>query len=321
MYTREAWWQKDKMIIGHQHQQTLLDLHMRSGTMSHAYLFSGARHVGKMAMAKRVAAALLCEKKETGKEILFSCGTCRACIMTKAGTHPDMVVIDAERSGETMLRLEDIQQVRERAALSAYGGTRVFIIRDVSRMTREAANVFLKVLEEPRGQTVFLLLARVADDVLSTIRSRVWHIRFWPMSEEVLIAGLEKEYHVSSEQAADVARLAGGLPGMAMRLVGSPDEQKLLEKERAYIRALFTASIAERMKYAEKLRENPEGMQNWFVESIAMLADTVHISLRNTNLRVVAAADACRLLMEREEQFLKPYGVKRIIFEDALIGM
>lgn len=321
MCIREAWLQKGNMIIGHQRQQILLDLHMRSSAMSHAYLFSGARHVGKMAVAKRVAAALLCEKRETGKEVLFSCGACNACRMMQAGTHPDMVMVDAEQSGETILRLENIQQVRERVALSAYGGIHVFIIRDVSKMTREAANAFLKVLEEPRGRAVFLLLSRVADDVLVTIRSRLWHIRFWPISREALIAGLEKEHHLSSEKADLLARLADGLPGIAMRLARFPDEQKLLEKERAYIYALYDASIAERMKYAEKLRENTEGMQNWFTKSIAMLADAVHVSLRDTNRRTGDTADACRLLMEREEQFLKPYGVKRIIFEDALIGM
>ena len=312
-------WYDTLMIIGHYRQLQLLDIHMRSGTMSHAYLFSGARHVGKMAFAKKVAAALLCEKKETGTETLFSCGMCRACVMTKAGTHPDMVVVDAEQTGETTLHLEDIQQVREQAALSAYGGTRVFIIRDISRITREAANAFLKVLEEPRGRVLFLLLACTADDVLQTIRSRVWHVRFWPLSESALAAGLEKEHRLSSEQAARVARLAGGFPGVAIRLITSVDEQKLLEKEHTHVHALCGASIAERMKYAEKLRENPEGMQKWFTESIAILANRVHTALSQNNSEAVIAADQCKMLMEHEEQFLKPYGVKRIMFEDALI--
>jgi len=308
-------------MIGHRRQQEFLDLHMRSGAMSHAYLFSGARHVGKMAVAKRVAAALLCEKKETKKETLFSCGVCQACKMSKAGTHPDMMVVDAEETGEASLHLEDIQRVRGCATLSAYSGTRVFIIRDVSKIRREAANAFLKILEEPKGQVVFLLLASVADDVLATIRSRVWHIRFWPLSEELLIASLQKEYNVSLEQAASIARFAGGLPGVAIRLVASPDEKKLLEKEYKQVHVLFDASIAERMKYAEKLRENPEGMQKWFTKSVAALTNVVHMSLQNKNKQVVIAADQCKMLMEHEDQFLKPYGVKRIIFEDALISL
>lgn len=294
---------------------------MRSGTMSHAYLFSGTRHVGKMAVAKKVATALLCEKKETKKEMLFSCGACHACVMAKAGTHPDMVVVDAEQSGEITLRLQDIQRIRERAALSAYGGIQVFIVRDVSRMTREAANAFLKVLEEPRGQVVFLLLAHVVDDVIQTIRSRVWHVRFWPMSEEMLTLGLKNGYDVSLEQATKVAGLSGGLPGVAIRLVMSVDEQKLLEKEHAHVHALCDVSVAERMKYAEKLREKPEEMQNWFKKSITILADRVHTSLSQNNPEAVVVAEQCKMLMEHEEQFLKPYGVKRILFEDALIRM
>lgn len=278
--------------------------------------------MGKMAVAKKVAAAVLCEKKETKKEMLFSCGACHACVMAKAGTHPDMVVVDAEQSGEITLRLQDIQRIRERAALSAYSGIQVFIVRDVSRMTREAANAFLKVLEEPRGQVVFLLLAHVVDDVIQTIRSRVWHVRFWPMSEEMLTLGLKKGYEVSLEQATKVARLSGGLPGVAIRLVTSVDEQKLLEKEHAYVHVLCDVSVAERMKYAEKLRENPEEMRRWFQKSIVLLSGRVHASLPAADGTVVVrAADACRMLMEREEQFLKPYGVKRILFEDALIRL
>ncbi len=309
------------MIIGHQRQIQLIDLHLRSGAMSHAYLFSGARHAGKMTVAKKVAAALLCEKRGTGKDALFSCGACYACRMIKAGTHPDMVMIDTEETRKTLLHLEDAHHIRQHAALSAYGKTRIFIIRDVSKITREAANAFLKILEEPRRQALFLLLARVADDVLATIRSRVWHIRFWPVSEELLTASIQKEYHVSWEQAAKTARLADGLPGIAMRLVASAEEQTSLDKERARVYALFDASIAERMKFAEKLRENTDGMQKWFTESIAILQNKVHTHLPHRGRQAVIAADQCRMLMEREEQFLKPYGVKRIIFEDALIKL
>lgn len=309
------------MLIGHQRQIQLLDLHIRSGALSHAYLFSGARHVGKMALAKRTASALLCEKRNTKRDILFSCELCRACIMVKAGTHPDVVVVDAEQSGEITLRLEDIQRVRERAALSAYGRMQIFIVRDVSRMTREAANAFLKVLEEPRGNVVFFLLARVADDVLPTIQSRCWHVRFWPVSEEILIAGLKREYHVSSEQVARIAFLAGGLPGVAIRFMEFPDEQKKWEEERARVQGLFTSSIPERMKYAEKLREKPEEMQKCFMLGIAMLTNTIHASLRNNNKHVVIAADQCKMLMRHEDMFLKPYSVKRIVFENALIEM
>lgn len=308
-------------MIGHLRQLQLLDSHIRSGSFSHAYLFSGPRHVGKTTFAKKIAAALLCEEKESGTEMVFSCGACQACKLAKAGTHPDLVVVDAEKTGETSLRLEDMQEIRERAALSAYGGTRIFIIRDVSKITREAANAFLKVLEEPRGQVVFLLIADVADDVLATIRSRVWHVRFWPVSEELLTVGLQKKHHSSLEEATHRARLAGGLPGIAIRLATSPDEQNLLENEHKQVRTLFGASLAERMKYAEKLRENPEGMQTWFTKSIAVLANMVHTSLQKRNPKAADIADQCKILMQHEEQFSKPYGIKRIIFEDALITL
>ena len=59
------------MIFGHHRQLQLLDLHVRSGAMSHAYLFFGPRHVGKLTVARMAAAALLCEKRNTKPEALF----------------------------------------------------------------------------------------------------------------------------------------------------------------------------------------------------------------------------------------------------------
>ena len=313
--------QKDKAMIGHQRQLQLLDMYVHSGTMSHAYLFTGPRHVGKLTMARVVVAALLCEKKGTGTGLLFSCSACNACRLARAGTHPDIYTVDAEEREEHPLRLEDIQRLRERAALSAYGGTHIFFIRDVSRVTREAANALLKVLEEPRGNVVFFLLASVVGDVLPTIQSRCAHVRFWPLSEDVLSAGLQSEHRVKEETALLAARLSRGLAGVAFRLASSPEQLKTEAQEQEHIATLLDASIAERMNYAEKLREKPEAMREWFTKSITMLACTVHAALQKPDGRAVTAADACRLLMEREEQFLKPYGVKRILFEDALIQL
>lgn len=275
-----------------------------------------------MTVAKKAAAALLCEKRETNKEALFSCEVCHACIILTAGTNPDMVVVDAEKTGESSLRLEDIQRVRERVSKSAYRGTHIFFIRDVSHMTREAANAFLKVLEEPRGNVVFFLIATTADTVLETIRSRAWHVRFWPVSEDVLIVGLRNEKGVTKEKAALAARIARGLPGRAVQVaLGNINEERVHHEEYQRIISLLSGSVAERLKYADIVRENPERMRALLTGCIAVEASQVHELLQNRDSRAVAAADTCRALMQGEERFLKPYGTKRIIFEDALIAL
>lgn len=310
------------MIIGYHRQLQLLDLHVRKGTLSHAYLFTGPRHVGKLTIARCAAASILCEKKTDAPGNLFSCGECNSCKMCAAGAHPDMYMVDTEETREQFLRLEDIQRVRERAYMSAYGGTHVFLIRDVSRMTREAANAFLKVLEEPRGCVIFFLLASAADDVLETIRSRSWHICFWPMSEKSIRTGLAALYKIPREASESAAQIADGLIGRAIQFIRAADkERKARKEEHQFINSLLRGSAAERLRYADTLRENTDGMRAWFSKSTACAAGLVHASLQDGADHAVVFADMCRALIKGEERFLKPYGTKRILFEDTLVSL
>ncbi|TSC72044.1 MAG: DNA polymerase III subunit delta' [Parcubacteria group bacterium Gr01-1014_70] len=260
----------------HQRHTQLFDLHIRSGAMSHAYLCSGPRGVGKMAFVRRAAAAMLCEKRNAASPNLFSCGLCTPCLQFGSGTHPDVCIVDTDESKETSIRLEDIQRLRERVNVSPYGGTHICILHDVSKMTHEAANAFLKVLEEPRSKTVFFLLARVADSVPGTVRSRTWHMRFWPAYEEV--------------------------------------------RANEYV-SPHPVSLADRLRYADTIRDDPEAMSIWFERTIGALSYTVHESLKNNVPGAIAVADACRMVMERQERFLKPYAAKRVFLEDTLIAL
>lgn len=307
------------MIIGHQRQLQLLDLHVRTGTLSHAYLFTGPRHVGKMTVARRVAASLLCGKMQIAGSALFACGACEVCRSFASGVHPDVFIIDTAGTGEKAVYLEDIQRLRARACQSAHGGVHVFFIRNAAVMTREAANAFLKVLEEPRAQAVFFLIAENADDVLSTIRSRSWQVRFWPVSEEVLLAGLQ-ERGISAKKAEEISRMSAGLVGKAVvwsEMAGSAFQEAKTAHERAV--SLLYAPLLERMQYAEKMKDDAQAMNAWYTESMVVIARAVHASLQQGgSAQAVAAADKCRELLERHARFMKPYAVKNLFFEDSV---
>lgn len=311
------------MVIGHTRQIQLLDLHMRTNTWSHAYLFTGARHVGKLTVARRAASALLCEKKNNSKSALAACGACSACRSFAAGTHPDVFILDTEETGEASIHIEEIRRMRERLGQTAYGGIHMVFIRDAARMTREAANAFLKVLEEPRGPSLFFLVSRSAEDVLGTIRSRAWHIRFWPVSEEMLMAGLSMR-GILHKRAEALVRIAGGFPGEALRLHGEPEAAlEKAESEQQHVVSLLRASIAERLAYAEMVHDNTDHMQAWYAKTIAALRNLVHASLYKERVDhvVLSAAGMCRVLMEGEERFGRPQATKRIVFENSMMNL
>jgi len=172
------------MIIGNERQLKMLDLHVRREALSHAYLFSGMARVGKMAIARAFAKSILCKRRGTGT--LASCGTCSDCTLFDSGAHTDVFSLDAPKIG-----IADVRFLKERALKTSYHIThKIFIIKDISHMSLEAANSFLKLLEEPPGKSVFILIASNQEYVLPTIVSRVWHIKFWPTSEKLLRDGL-----------------------------------------------------------------------------------------------------------------------------------
>jgi len=147
-----------------------------------AYLFVGFDPEAKLVQANLFTQALLCEKKGVSP-----CGECRACTKFKAGKHPDFISVCPE--GATL----KIDQIRELKKLLHYGPSQgeylVVLINPADSMTIEAANSFLKSLEEPAPGIVFVLLAEREEKLPLTITSRCQRIVF----EEEVATDLELE--------------------------------------------------------------------------------------------------------------------------------
>ena len=146
-------------------------------------LFYGPEGVGKRTVALETARALNCASGQ-----LEACGTCISCKKITAGNHPDVRVIDfawqASESGEPFekqqnLRLETIQTERRRLLQSPGEGVwKVSIIDDAHRLTADAANVLLKILEEPPANTAIFLITPFRDRLFATLVSRCQPVRF-----------------------------------------------------------------------------------------------------------------------------------------------
>jgi DNA polymerase-3 subunit delta' len=197
-------------IVGHKQSVKILMNAVSSGRVAHAYLFAGPEGVGKDTTAMAFARALLCSSTTGGD----ACGLCRECRQVSGGNHPDFYLVDP--SGLS-IKIEQVREIQRKAPYRPYqGGRKIFLIRQAEAMTAEAANCILKTLEEPPGDTVFILVSARPQVLLPTILSRCQVIYFKVMAVPDLIQGLVTLKGLPVEESRLYASLAGGSMGRAL---------------------------------------------------------------------------------------------------------
>lgn len=216
-------------IAGHGDNIAMLKNMLAQGRVPHALLFAGPAGVGKMLTARVLAAGLLCATAADRP-----CGQCPSCRQAAQGRHPDLVTVAADGAS---LKIDQIRALQQEAALAPYyGGARVFLIEEAERLTAEAANSLLKILEEPPAGTVFVLTAASPHALLPTIVSRCRLLNFAPLATDTL-SRLLVARGAAEGPARVAARLSGGRVGEALTLL-EPDGLALRDKAVAAVAAL-----------------------------------------------------------------------------------
>lgn len=162
-------------IKGHDLLQNQICQALEKQRLAHALLFSGPSGIGKREMAWALAQNLLCEKK--------ACGKCSTCLRVLKKQHENILCV----THETLeIRLQDVKAIPSFLSLQTLAPAKVILIDSAEKMNLQASNFLLKVIEEPPPKSFFILISSSPFQIPVTIRSRVQHLRFRALSEEVL---------------------------------------------------------------------------------------------------------------------------------------
>ena len=258
--------QRDEQFFQEQFSNRL-EAHLVSP--SSGYLFSGPSHVGKKELATLFVKNLLCVNLQKGKR----CNQCDSCKIDNIHSHPDFYNLERPE-GKDGIVIEQVHnligRLKTKPTISTYS---VVLITAADRMTTSATNALLKVLEEPQGKTVFILLDNLEKAILSTIRSRCQSFVFKPHAQSELINHL-KNIGESEESAKKVSYLAKGRLVLAYKML-SDKKLKIAQDERY---AQILDSILTHQNITEALNDDTvTGWSQKQLEALETLEDYKYI--------------------------------------------
>lgn len=196
-----------------------LEQQLQNKQLGHAQLFVGQPGLGKRILATLMAEKVLCLARRNG----YACGGCPSCLLLKAGTHPDFLLLEPEEEGK-QIKIDQVRLLSEFVNTTAQRSpVKAVVMGPVEQLNINAANALLKSLEEPVTQVYLFLYCHRPSGVLPTIRSRCQQISIAPPPFSESLKWLKGM--LEHEHAEQALLLAQGGPLKAIKLL---DEQAVV---------------------------------------------------------------------------------------------
>jgi DNA polymerase III subunit gamma/tau len=280
-------------VIGQENIVTALRNGLGEGRIAQAYLFSGIRGVGKTSVARVLAKALNCENGPASDP----CNECQTCLEITAGSDLDVIEVDAATYSK-------VEQVRELTESLKYGPARdrykVVVVDEIHRLSRQAFDALLKIVEEPPPHLVFIFATTESDAVPATVLSRCQEFHFRRVQPVVLTQHLralaEKENIKASDMALRlIARASEGSVRDAVALldqmatygsgeISDEDAANVLggvdrSIHHGLLSSILAGSSSDIAGVVAKVEEQGWDPRHVFAEFLAYCRDALHLSL------------------------------------------
>lgn len=283
------------MILGHERQIIYMNQVLQRERMAHAYLLYGPEHVGKLTFARAVAKTFYCKNYRGSTSIEKVCGVCKDCRDIEGALHPSVTLIDFEhaffskKEKRKEISIEDIRELKRHFSLAPQEGMwRIAIINEAERMSGEAANAFLKLLEEPGARTIFFLVTHARELLLPTIISRAQPIRFSTIPDAIIERFLEGCIKSDAERK-DLLLYTAGRPGVLMRCL---EDREYVVREKKFVQELTSslqAGIPEALRFSEKVSQDDVLRQKTTAYIIKMCREKILSGIPQRNMREMVA--------------------------------
>lgn len=301
-----------------------------AGRLPHALLLCGPRGLGKGEFARQLAWGLLCEAPAS--EPWWPCGTCRACRLNHAGTHPDLR--RCEPSDEKApITVDQVREIARFLSLKPHHGPHhIVIIRPAERMNLNAANSLLKTLEEPQPGALLMLVSERPGALPATVRSRCQRLSFTVPETARALDWLQGRLP-GGHDAALLLGLANGAPLAALEIAG----QGGLERRSDMLEALRAVAeggtdplevAADWLKFGP--RESLYWLYGWLVDMVRLRSSGTPPVLGNPDNRALLATLAAAVptrellgLLERVAGALRLVDrqvAPQLLLEDVLLA-
>lgn len=269
-------------IIGQENAKKLLFLALKNDKIAHGYLFIGPPNLGKFKMAAEFAKALQCQDKIN----CHACGKCRHCSLIESRANPDVLFVepikgkgaDGSPTEEKAISIDQVREIEHHLSLFPYDSKyKIAIVNQAHKFSEQAANAFLKTLEEPRGNSVIILIAENDRFLPKTLVSRVQKIRFNLVADKIIENSMV-ERGASASDAREIAFLAANRPGLAIELhrnMGAMADYKETIKN---FHRFFKGGLPEKFSFAEILAKDSADaaaiLGIWLIYSHKLLSDS-----------------------------------------------
>jgi DNA polymerase III subunit delta' len=216
-----------KQIIGHEKPIQILKNRIKFNRIGHSYLFSGKGGIGKKLIAIAFSKAINCINLSQEQD---SCNHCSSCLKIEKNISPDFRIISSEGSGLT-IKIDQIRELKRNIYLKPLENRKkLYIIDNADRMTTEASNALLKILEEPPEFAILILITSFPEAILPTILSRCCRLSFKPLKIEQQREIVTRYLTLAKDELENIIRLSSGSPGKALSIAGN--QQKMALKNR-----------------------------------------------------------------------------------------